>query len=76
MCAIGLMTCRTFTGRNVKPRMFGASLKFIHLCYTCHFTLIILFFINQIFFPQMPSVTLKDVDQQKFVKAFAAFLKK
>ncbi|XP_011156555.1 40S ribosomal protein S19a [Solenopsis invicta] len=24
----------------------------------------------------MPSVTLKDVDQQKFVKAFAAFLKK
>lgn len=25
---------------------------------------------------QMPSVTLKDVDQHKFVKAFAAFLKK
>ena len=24
----------------------------------------------------MPSVTLKDVDQHKFVKAFAAFLKK
>lgn len=33
-------------------------------------------FIHTFLFPQMPSVTVKDVNQQEFVRALSAFLKK
>lgn len=40
------------------------------------FLTMVFLFIHTFLFPQMPSVTVKDVNQQEFVRALSAFLKK